>query len=141
MPVANLRHTRMTQQILIISDDEANDALQRALEARACKTTLAADADEGYRQLVKTQFDLVVVNVAKANAGAELIRRIRSNPGLAGLKVLTLAEWGTGQGSLALSYGADAFEPKPINSDRVVTAIEKLLRLTMTAVGSNGSRE
>jgi|SRR5262252_1702439 len=130
----------MTQQILIISDDKANDALQRALEARAFGTTLVADADEGDRQLFRTKFDLVLVDLAQASAGADLIKRVRSNPELATLKVLTVAEWGTGQGCLALSRGADAFEAKPVNCERLVTAIENLLRLKKSAAHRNGSK-
>ena len=128
----------MSERILIVSDHQADESWQRALGAKGFETVLAADADDGFRQVSETQFDVVVVNLAAG--GSDLIKRIRSNSALAALKVLTLAEWGTGQGTLALSLGADGFEPAPINSGRLVTAIEKLLRpsMTMTAAGRNG---
>lgn len=128
----------MSERILIVSDQQVDESFRRALGAKGFETTLAADAAEGYRQMAEMQFDVVVVNLA--TGGADLIKHIRSNSELATLKVLTIAEWGSGQGTLALSLGADGFEPAPINSGRLVTALEKLLRpgMAMTAAGRNG---
>ena len=127
----------MSERILIVSDHPV-DEFSCALGAKGFETTLAADAAEGYRQMAEMQFDVVVVNLA--TGGADLIKRIRSNSELAALKVLTIAEWGTGEGTLALSLGADGFEPAPIDSGRLANAIEKLLRpgMAMTAAGRNG---
>jgi hypothetical protein len=41
--------------------------------------------------------------------------------------LLVIAEWGTGQASLALAQGADAFEPWPIETDRLISAIDRML--------------
>lgn len=117
----------MTQQILIISDAEPHEALRCALDAKGFNVAVAEDADQGYRRLIETQFDLVVLNLDKAISGAGLIKRIRSNRGLSGLLVLTVAQWGTGQATISLAQGADGFEPKPVEADRLVEAIEKLL--------------
>ena len=45
------------------------------------------------------------------------------------LKGWIMAEWGTGEPTLALSAGADAYEPvgARIGSSRLITAIERLL--------------
>ncbi|HJZ79244.1 MAG TPA: response regulator, partial [Pyrinomonadaceae bacterium] len=118
----------MTQRILIVSDDEPTESLRRALEAKGFIVTIASDASDGYRQITERRFELVVVNLLTAIDGAGLIRKIRSSPGVGELKVLTIAEWGTGQATLALTQGADRFEPTPIDSNRVVKAVETLLR-------------
>ena len=48
-----------------------------------------------YRLMVEAWFDLVVVNLDSAVTGADLIKRIRANPDLGQLRVLTIAAWGT----------------------------------------------
>jgi DNA-binding response OmpR family regulator len=133
----------MTQQILIISDDETNESLRQALVEHGLKITVAKDADAGYWSLVETKFDLVLVNLADPLTGVSLIQRIRSNAILRKVPILTVAEWGTGQATLALSQGSDGFEPKPIDADRLVEAIEKLLRprMAMSAKASTANGE
>jgi DNA-binding response OmpR family regulator len=132
-------------RILIISDDETSQTLRRALEVKGFAVTLTEDADRGYQQMVGARFHLVVVNLDKAITGRSLIKRIRANASLNELQVLTIAEWGTGQATIALAQGADAFEPKPVEADRLVDAIERLLRpiMAMTARASamNGDLE
>jgi DNA-binding response OmpR family regulator len=133
----------MNERILIISDDQTSEFLRASLEGRGFKAALIENADDGYRQMVETRFDLVVVNLDKAITGAGLIRRIRANPALGELRVLTIAEWGTGQATIALAQGANAFEPKPVEPNRLVDAIERLLRpiMTMTARASAANGE
>jgi len=128
----------MKQRILIISDDQTSESLRRALELKGLKVTLTENADDGYRQIVDDRFDLVVVNLDKAITGAGLIKRIRANASLGQLRLLTIAAWGTGQATIALAQGADAFEPKPVAPDHLVDAIERLLRpkMVMTARAS-----
>ena len=131
----------MTQQVLIISDDGPNESLRQALCAKGFAVTIAEDAEQGYDQMVDKQFDLAVVSLDRAITGAGLIKRIRSNSRLRHLKVLTIAEWGTGQAIMSLSLGADGFEPKPVDSRRLADAVENLLRpaVAMTAsVSTNG---
>src|SRR3954468_6673940 len=114
----------MTQRILIISDDEPNVLLRESLDHRGFDVTTAADANNGYQHLLETKFDLVIVNLARPISGADLIKRIRSNRAMNQLKVLTIAKWGTGHATLALSQGADGFEPKPIRSEQVIERVE-----------------
>lgn len=135
----------MKERILIISDDQTSESLHRELEENGFDVTLTGNADDGYRQMVDDQFHLVVVNLNKAISGAGLIRRIHANASLSQLRVLTIAEWGTGQTTIALAQGADAFEPKPVEADRLVEAIERLSRPIMVmrarATARNGDSE
>lgn len=135
----------MKERILIISDDQTSESLHRELEENGFDVTLKGNADDGYRQMVDDQFHLVVVNLNKAISGGGLIKRIHANASLSQLRVLTIAEWGTGQATIALAQGADAFEPKPVEADRLVDAIERLLRPIMVmrarATARNGDSE
>jgi DNA-binding response OmpR family regulator len=130
----------MTKKILIVSDDELSHSLRRALEAEGLEAEVTEEADEGYRQLISSQFDLAIIDLATAITGVGLLKRIRSNPGLNRLFVLTIAEWGTGQPTIALAQGADAFEPKPVDSEQLVTAVKRLLKpkLVKTAAAVKG---
>ena len=133
----------MTQRILIITDDEQSHSLRQALELKGFDVTVTQEADDGHRQLIGSHFDMVILDLARAITGVGLIKRIRSNPELNRLLVLTIAEWGTGQPTLALTQGADAFEPKPIKATELVGAVEKLLRprMVMTAKASTADGE
>jgi CheY-like chemotaxis protein len=88
------------------------------------------------------RFDLVLVNLDSAIVGAGLIKRIRSHDSLNQLRVMTVAEWGTGQATMALAQGVDALEPKPVEARRLVDAIERLLQpVAMTAWAGTNKRD
>ena len=129
----------MNERILIISDDEPNASLQRTLDGHGFTVTVTEDANDGYDRLSQLQFDLVIVDLNRPITGVGLINRIRSNPALRRLIVLTIAEWGTGQPTMALAQGADGFEPKPVDAGRLVAAVEKLLRPNMVMTATAGA--
>ena len=135
----------MNERILIISDEERNGSLQQALDGHGFAVTIAEDADDGYRRLIQSPFDLVIIDLDRPITGVSLIKRIKSNATLRRLFVLTIAEWGSGQPTFALAQGADSFEPAPISAERLVNAVEKLLRpnmvMTAKASATNGERE
>jgi DNA-binding NtrC family response regulator len=132
----------MKQRILIISDDRTSESLRRALDQRGFDVALTEDANDGYRQLQDATFDLVLVSLDSAIAGIGLIKRIRSNGGPGQLRIMTVAEWGTGQATMALAQGVDAFEPKPVEAVRLVEAIERLLQpVAMTAFARTTKRD
>ena len=118
----------MKQRILIISDDRTSESLRRALDERGFDVALTEDANDGYRQILDATFDLVLVNLDSAITGAGLIKRIRSNKSLDQVRIMTVAEWGTGQATMALAQGVDSFEPKSVEAGRLVEAVERLLQ-------------
>ena len=130
----------MTQKILIISDDAGREFLRPALIGHGLSVTVAEDADAGYGLLADGQFDLVVANLSDAATGVALIQRIRANAKLSQLLILTVAEWGTGQATVALAEGSDGFEPKPIDANRLAEAVEKLLRPSMAMSAKASTR-
>ena len=131
------------QRILILSDGAPSRVIRGALEERGFSVTNASSRHTAYASLLESSFDLVVVDLAQPDYGAEFVGRVRATPKLSKTFVLTLAEWGTGQPTLALSQGADAYEPKPIDATRLVSAVERLLyqEKAKTAAAANGSAE
>jgi DNA-binding response OmpR family regulator len=127
------------QKILIVSDHEPPTSARTALEQRGFTVTFAEEFESAYGQLLGSAFNLVIIDVANAAEGVDFVKRLRATPKLSRTFVLTLAEWGTGQPTLALSEGADAYEPKPIDDARLVAAVEKLLRqrVAKTAAATN----
>ena len=117
-----------SQRILIVSNSAAFPRAE--LEQRRFEVTTANDCDTAFEKLLGASFDLVVVDFASADEGIEFIKRVRATPRLTGILILIVAEWGTGEPALALSAGADAYEPneaKPIDSSRLTISIERLL--------------
>jgi DNA-binding response OmpR family regulator len=115
-------------RILIVSADAQFDFMRAAVEARGFEVTVAHDHEGAYRRLLESFFDIVVIDLAEASRAIEFIQRLRVTPKLSKLFVLALGEWGTGQPTLALSQGADASEPKPVNTERLIAAVERMLR-------------
>ena len=117
-----------SQRILIVSDNA--DFPSAAFEQRGFAVTIANDCDTAFAKLLKAPFDLLIVDFAPAHGGIEFIKRVRATPQLAGILILVMAEWGTGEPTLALSAGADAYEPNETTSmipSRLITSIERLL--------------
>ena len=78
--------------------------------------------------MLESSFDIVVIDLAQAPRDIEFIQRLRVTPRLSKIFVLALGEWGTGQPTLALSQGADGYEPKPVNTESFIAAVERMLR-------------
>jgi len=115
------------QRILIASDEAFPAPIRAALEHRGFEVTIAQDFKSGYSQLLQSAFDLAIVDLAEGTDGVDFIKRIRATTQLSKTVILATAEWGTGQATLALSQGADAFEPKPLDAPSLVAAVERLL--------------
>ena len=116
------------QRILIITDRP--DFPRAALERRGLAVTIAKDCELAFNGLLGAPCDLVAIDFASARDGIDFISRVRATPQLTGILVLVLAEWGTGEPTLAFATGADAYEPNEtrlIDPERLITSIERLL--------------
>ncbi len=101
--------------------------MRGALEARGFAVTAARDYESAYGRLLDGQFTLVVIDLVEVAEGVEFIKRVHATTNLTQPLLLVIAEWGTGAGGLALTQGADAYEPKPIDVARLVDSVERLL--------------
>jgi len=119
-------------RILIVSAEVQFDFMRAAVEARGFEVTVAHDHESAHRQLIQSSFDLVVVDLGRESRDVKFIQRLRATPKLSKIFVLALGEWGTGQPTLALSQGADAYEPIPVNAERLIASVERMLRRHLT---------
>jgi len=126
-----------SRQILFVSRKLLDEATHRVLEERGWSLAFAADVEPAYRRLTKSQFDLVILDLTKSPDGIDFIKRMREAEETKTIPVLVLGEWGTGAPVVALSQGADAYEPMPIHAERLATSIERLLTESAMAAGWN----
>jgi len=114
-------------QILIVSEDTQFISTSSALRDEAFIVKFEADFETAFRELLTSIFDAVIIDLVKAKEGITFIKRIRDTPQFTELPILVAAEWGSGYGTLALSSGADAYEPMPCNVADLLASVTRLL--------------
>ena len=119
---------------MFVTDSAPDERLIAALEEHGFAVSTETQSPGGIKAS-PTPPDLIVLDVRDAHDGLERLKEIRAKSVLQTASLLVLAEWGTGQATLALANGADAFEPKPIDAKQLIAAVERFLRprLVMTA--------
>ena len=115
--------------ILVIEDDDvARELMRMALELRGYKVIVAGDGIEGYDEAVTKNPDLIITDIRMPGAdGVHLVRRVRATPELAATPILVTTGFGTGSATLALTQGATAYEPKPINPQNFMATVQRLI--------------
>jgi DNA-binding response OmpR family regulator len=133
----------MPERVLIVSDEQQHSAMRESLAQQGYFVTLTDDADRAFSELLTSQCAIVIVRLDHSIDRLDLIKRIRQNAELQRISILAVGEWGTGQPTMALAAGADGFEPEPVNRERLIAAVAKLMRpnLTMIASASGVDRE
>jgi DNA-binding response OmpR family regulator len=128
----------MVKRIMFVTDDAIDESLVNSFSQHGFEISIAEPAS-AYQQALASPPDLMAVDFTSAEGAMELLKKVRSSAALNETFVLAMAEWGTGQATLALSNGADGFEPKPIDAARLLEAVEKLLRprLVMAAAAND----
>jgi twitching motility two-component system response regulator PilH len=116
---------------ILIAEDSATAAavLKKALTPLGHTIVVVGDGEEAERQIHLERPDLVILDVImpKLN-GFQLCRNIRSNPALAGLKVIIVTSmdresdryWG-------MKQGADEYLTKPVDLDELCTKVRRYL--------------
>jgi two-component system, OmpR family, alkaline phosphatase synthesis response regulator PhoP len=119
----------MAQRILIVEDDDVTrELLCQALARQGYEVTTAEDGLKGYELALSQRPDLIITDIYMPAAdGAHLLRQVRDTPELATTPVLVVTGYGTGGATLALSLGADAYEPKPIQPANLLATVRRLL--------------
>ncbi|MDX6404854.1 MAG: hypothetical protein QOH70_2309 [Blastocatellia bacterium] len=123
--------TQTTRILIVTARDDQRTPTRQALALQDFEIVDAPEYAEAYTRLLNSQFDLIVIESdGVARDSIEFIKRVRATPQLAGILILIMAEWGTGEPTLALTAGADAFEPidaQPFDPSRLISSIERLL--------------
>ena len=124
----------MTRRILFIGRKLLDESVLGPLGKRGFVVIQDYDDQSALQKLIESRFDLVIVNLVDSTKPVEIIERIRSVANLRSIRVLVLGEWGRGQVLFALSKGADAYEPAPIDGERLATSIARVLSEQAVAV-------
>jgi CheY-like chemotaxis protein len=117
-------------KILVIEDDDVMRELMRmALERHGYQVVLAADGVQGFELALETTPDLIITDITMPGAdGVHLIRRIRDTNAVSKIPILVTTGYGLGTATFAMSEGATAYEPKPINPEAFIATVRRLLR-------------
>ena len=122
------------QRILFVSNARLTLSLRRSMNARGLAVIRARSPHEALDQLTQSSFHGVVIDLMSTVDPSKFIKRIRKIATFKAIPVIVVGEWGTGRCCLALSAGADAFEPAPVGAARLIDAIARLpKRLAATA--------
>jgi DNA-binding response OmpR family regulator len=117
------------KKILVVEDDDVERELVRmTLERDGYCVFVANDGARGFELASRERPDLIITDVSMPTAdGVYLIRRVRAAPELAATPILVVTGFGTGNASVSLAFGADAYEPKPLNPDSLRESVKWLL--------------
>lgn len=118
-------------KLLLVEDNELNrDMLSRRLERRGYIIEMAADGEKALQKVLDSEdIHLVLLDMdLPVKDGWTVTREIRSNPTLSHIPIIALTAYAmAGDREKALQEGCDEYETKPIEFDRLVGKIERLL--------------
>jgi len=117
------------KKILVVEDDEvARELMRLTLERQGYEVATAEDGMGGYEAAVRVRPDLIITDIQMPVAdGVHLVRRVRDTPEIAATPILVTTGYGTGNATLSLTQGADAYEPKPLEPDALLATVRRLL--------------
>ena len=119
----------MRKKILVIEDDDVMRELMRiTLEQNGYEVVTAEDGVRGYDTAIFIKPDLIVTDIRMPGAdGIHVVRRVRDTASLEDTPILITTAFGTGSATFSLQMGANAFEPKPINTQSFLSTVRRLL--------------
>jgi len=119
------------KKILYIEDNDDNVyMLKMRLELTgAFKVVVAENGQEGCEAAVAAKPDLILMDLDLPIVdGWEAARRLKSDPGTRDIRIIALsAHVLAGSRETALAAGCDDFDTKPVNFDRLLDKIRRLL--------------
>lgn len=116
--------------ILLVEDDEMNrDMLSRRLMKRGYDVVIAVDGHEGVELARTARPDLILMDLSlPVMDGWEATRTLKEDPATRGIPLITLtAHAMAGDERKARDAGCDDFDTKPVELQRLLGKIERLL--------------
>src|SRR5687768_15770103 len=110
----------MTQNILFVGGANLDGSVRQRLEQNGFAVSSVTDTAPAIDGLTDSLIDLVIVQLDERKIGPDLIRQVREVLGTKATGVLAVAEWGDVLPTIALAAGADAYEPAPIEPERLI---------------------
>jgi len=125
-------------RILLVEDDgDALFALSMLLGVEGFEVIRAGNVQEAYDDALSTRPDLVVTDIEMPMlSGLDLIKLFKQHPALAKIPIIAMSAMEKSQLQTAKALGAVAVCPKPLEYERLISAIRKLLPRTGVAVAA-----
>src|SRR5438093_6701899 len=119
----------MPKKILVIEDDDVmRELMHMTLEQNGYEVVTAADGVHGYDAALFLKPDLIITDIQMPGAdGIHVVRRVRDTTSLEKTPILVTTAFGNGSATFSLQLGANAFEPKPLNSQSFLSTVRRLL--------------
>ena len=116
---------------VLIADDEQNIviSLEFLMKREGYQVEVANDGEEAVRRIRASRPDLVLLDVMMPKkSGIEVCQEIRSDPEMAGIRILMLTAKGRDtEVAKGLALGADAYMTKPFSTRELVDKVRSLL--------------
>ena len=119
-------------KVLLVEDNEMNrDMLSRRLIRRGYEVVFAVDGQQGLEMAGSEKPDIVLMDMSlPVMDGWEATRRIKSDAALHALPVIGLtAHAMSGDREKAIDAGCDDYDTKPVELDRLIEKIQRLLSI------------
>ena len=116
-------------KLLIVDDEPANiELLARRLTRRGFEVVSATSADEGIAKAVSEKPDVVLMDIKMPVVdGFEATRRLKANAATRAIPVIALTAHAMQEDrDQAVAAGADEYETKPVDLDRLLAKIQAL---------------
>ena len=116
--------------ILLVEDNEpSRDALGRRLQRRGYEVVSAVDGQEAVNSAREVKPDLILMDLGlPVIDGWEATRQLKADTSTQRIPIIVLSAHAmTDDREQALQAGADDFDSKPINFERLVEKIEDIL--------------
>ena len=122
----------MTKILLVDDDEMSRDMLSRRLIRRGFEVIVAVDGKQGVEAARREQPDIVLMDMSlPVMDGWEATRCIKSDDATRNVSVIGLsARTMSADRDKAIEAGCDDYDIKPIEFDRLIGKIERLLSLT-----------
>ena len=117
-------------KLLLVEDNETNrDMLSRRLTRRGFELILAVNGKEGVEMAASGAPDLILMDLAMPIMdGWEATKQLKADPATAAIPVIALtAHAMAGDEAKAKEAGADDYDTKPVDLQRLLGKIEALL--------------
>ena len=120
-------------KIVIVDDEQSiRELVADVLEAEKFKVIKCADTDEGYKRILKSKPDLIILDVKMPQIGGiELCRLLREEPTTKNTPIIMLTVESTETDKIiGFGVGADDYITKLFSNKELVARIRALLRRT-----------